>query len=103
MHHLFQVPQNGEYDVFDQSRLNLTYRVNLVVILALSVLIALSVFSQSIYVIIYGMAFLANIFALIYLRLKKRYKPVALVLSTFLYALILYSYFKVDNTRATGL
>lgn len=94
---LFQIPQNEAYDVFDQSRLSLTYRVNLVVILALSVLIALSVFSQSIYVIIYSLAFIANIIALIYLRFKKHYKPVALVLSTFLYALILFSYFKVDG------
>lgn len=94
---LFEVPASRSSDIFEQARFALTWKVNLVVMLALIVLAGVSLYTQSEYAVIYSIALFANALAMIYMRMKREYATVALVLSCFLYSLIIYSYFRIDG------
>lgn len=90
---IFKAPTLSSSDYFERARFQLTWNINLTLVISLSILSIISIWTQTSYVIIYGISLILILWATIYLKIKKKYKVVSIVLSVVMYSLVLFSLF----------
>lgn len=93
----FKAPEHPNIDLYETTRLRLTWNIHLLLILALIPLIFVSVYSQPFYSVYYGIALTLILVSLVLIKRTGNYRIFSVIVASMLYLMIVISMYKVDT------